>query len=95
MGKDFSRKTRGSWWYGWVRFTYLHYDNTQRDGYRTTDLDFATASLAHREAEALAGSLTATRRVGKWERGYRSKTDPALKSRITIVEIGASRAPDG
>jgi hypothetical protein len=52
MGKDIRRKTRGSWWIGWVRVTYGEHEFT-----RTTDWEFATIGQAHRAAEALAGSL--------------------------------------
>jgi hypothetical protein len=56
MGKDVSRKTRGSWWIGWVRVAY-----GEREFTRTTDWEYATAGQAHRAAEMLAGGLASER----------------------------------
>ena len=91
MAKDKAKKVRGSWWYGWVRYTYTDYNGTERDGRRITDWEFATAGQAKREADALAGAMEAPRPVERWQRKHWSKTDPSRKSRITVVETGASR----
>lgn len=90
MGKDIQKKTRGSWYYGWVRYSYLDYNGESREMTRTTDWDYATISLAHREAEKLAGALAAPTPLFKWERRYSRKPAP---SRVTILEVGASKAP--
>lgn len=92
MGKDRGRKDRGSWWYGWVRFTY--YDTmsqSEREGQRATGFDFSTAGQAQRAADALAGGLASPPPIGRRERRYHSKTEKR-QSIFTVIETGASRA---
>lgn len=91
MSKDIRRKVRGSWWYGWVRFTFTSYDGSEQEGRRTTVWEFATAGQAKRAAESLAGSLASSFSVSKDQRKYHSKTEKR-PSPFTIVEIGASRS---
>lgn len=91
MAKDKAKKVRGSWWYGWVRYTYTDYNGTERDGRRATDWDFATKGEAHREAEKLAGGLASPAPQPKFHGqaiGPKTKKRP---SRFVIVEVGASR----
>jgi hypothetical protein len=63
MGKDISRKTRGSWWIGWVRVACTGDVFGPGEFTRHTDWEFATAAQAHRAAEALAGSLATEDRL--------------------------------
>ncbi len=92
MVKDIRRKTRGSWWYGWVKYTYYDiWTKSEREGVRSTDWDFATKGEAHREAEKLAGGLSSPSPQPSF-RGR--KVGPKTKkrpSRFNIVEVGASR----
>lgn len=82
---------RESWWYGWVRFTYVDYAGTGREARRETDFDFATAGQAQRAADALAGAMAGPAPLTRRERKYRSKTDRLRQSRIMVLETGASR----
>ena len=92
MAKDIKKKTRGSWWYGWVRYT-VFYCGKEYDRYRTTDLEYATSAMAQRAAETIAGYLTNPTPVYKGAgRFQKSKNDSSLKSSVTIIEVGASRA---
>lgn len=91
MGKDKRHKTKGSWWYGWVKYTYYDpFSKTEKEVYRATDWEFDTIGQAKRAADALAGALAAPHPVGNWERKYRSKTKK-MPSRLKVVETGASR----
>lgn len=79
MAKDINRKTRGSWWRGYVEFTfYDFFTRSQRLSRRDTEYEFATAGQALRAANQLAGAL----RNSKQGREY------------TIVSTGADRAPE-
>ncbi|HEY6019064.1 MAG TPA: hypothetical protein VIY48_03965 [Candidatus Paceibacterota bacterium] len=92
MSKDLQKKTRGDWWYGWVKYTYYDiWTESQKEGMRTTDYDWATAAQAQRAAEALAGRLSAPTPIGRWEKKYQSKTKKR-DSLFTIIEVGASRS---
>ena len=93
MGKDLRKKTRGPWWYGWVKYTYYDpFTKSEREGTRATDWDFSTAGQAQRAADQLAGALAAPEsRWKRWNGEYsRSKTDKR-ESRLTVVQTGASR----
>lgn len=89
MAKNVAKKTRGDWYYGWVRYSWLDYDGKSKELTGCTDWDFATKSQAHREAERLAGALAAPTPLFRWEKRYISKPYP---SRVTILEIGVSKA---
>ena len=76
MVKDIGRKARGSWWQGWVKFTYWSpLDQAEREGVRYTDWEFATAGQAKRAADSLAGAFA---KLPAWQRR-------------TVTETGASR----
>lgn len=91
MGKEIRKKIRGNWYYGWVKFIYLDYSGNSVETVRNTDWIFATKGQAYREAERLAGAFTSPNPVTKWERRYGRRPTP---SRITISEIGVSKAPN-
>ena len=74
MAKDKRKKTKGSWCYGWVRYTFTDLNGDTLEGRRTTSYDLATAGQAQRAADSLAGALTAPMPIGKWER-HASKND--------------------
>jgi hypothetical protein len=85
-------KNKGSWWYGWVRYTYYDiFSGSEREGRRATDLDFNTAGQAQRAADALAGALASSPSRDRRERRYRSKTEK-VPSVFTVIETGVSRA---
>lgn len=93
MAKDINKTLRGSWWYGWVRYTYYDYfTKSEREGTITTDYDFATSGQAKRAADALAGGLAAPEPVLKFgSRYHSSKNDRQRASKFNIIETGASR----
>jgi hypothetical protein len=96
MAKDIRRKVRGSWWYGWVRYTYYDiFTKSEREGRRSTDWDYATAALAHREAEKLAGGLAAPSPQYRWHGGKPSSPKTQKRASLfTIIEVGASRVEE-
>lgn len=92
MVKNKGKKTKGSWWYGWVKYTYYDmFTKSERESVCSTGWDFSTSGQAHREAEKLAGSLSAPDPRYKLRgKPSRSKTD-RRESRLTVIEIGVSR----
>jgi hypothetical protein len=95
VGKNLAKKTRGSWWLGWVKYTYYDpFTKSERESKRYTEYEFSTVGQAQRAADALAGAMAAPEPVQRrWGgRATSSKNDKRRQSRIKVIETGADRA---
>lgn len=77
MAKDIAKKTRGSWWYGWVRYSFYDiFSKSVKEHTRRTAWEFATRGQAKRAADILSGSMTA---------------QDSKYNQIKVLETGADR----